>query len=117
MSEAIETTRENLGKVRRGGRGARRECCVALVLAHQHTTQLSTDVLEAIFGNVGTLMVFRVGATDAGLLANQLAADIPTPRDLINLPNYRMFVKLMIEGRQSKPFSAKTIAPLIPRHI
>ncbi|WP_075995564.1 type IV secretory system conjugative DNA transfer family protein [Salaquimonas pukyongi] len=88
---------------------------VALVLAHQHTTQLSKEVLEAIIGNVGSLMVFRVGATDAGLLANQLAADIPTPRDLVNLPNYRMFVKLMIEGRQSKPFSAKTIAPLMPR--
>lgn len=72
---------------------------------------------EAIIANVKTLMVLRVGATDTSLLANQLAADIPTPRDLVNLPNYRMFVKLMIEGRQSKPFSAKTIAPLIPRHI
>lgn len=83
---------------------------LGLILAHQHTTQLSKVVLEAIIGNVGTLMVFRVGAADAAILAKQLAADIPTPRDLVNLPNYRMFVKLMVEGQQTKPFSAKTFA-------
>jgi len=59
-------------------------------------------------GNVGTLVSFRVGATDAPLLAKQFAADLPTPRDLVNLPNYQMFVKLMINGVQSKPFTART---------
>ena len=69
--------------------------------------------LSTSSGPEDALMVFRVGATDAGLLANQLAADIPTPRDLVNLPNYRMFVKLIIEGRQSQPFSAVTLPPAV----
>ncbi len=81
---------------------------LGLVLAHQHTTQIDNDVLEAIIGNVGTLMAFRVGATDAAILAKQFGADIPGPRDLVNLANYEMYIKLMIDGRQSQPFSALT---------
>ncbi|MEM7068371.1 MAG: hypothetical protein AAF478_05750 [Pseudomonadota bacterium] len=54
-------------------------------------------------------MSFRVGASDAAIIAKQFAADIPTPRDLINLPNYHLFVKLMIDGTQTKPFSARTV--------
>lgn len=84
---------------------------VGLVLAHQHTTQLDPGVLEAILGNVGTLIAFRVGATDADILAKQFGADIPKPRDLVNLANYEMFIKLMIDGRQSHPFSAVTLPP------
>jgi len=75
----------------------------------QHTAQISTEVMQSIWGNVGTLVSFRVGATDASLLAKQFAADVPTPRDLVNLPNYQMFVKLMINGVQSKPFTARTV--------
>jgi hypothetical protein len=66
------------------------------------------DVTE-IFGNVGTIITFRVGATDATLLARQFGADVPEPRDLVNLANYEFFVKLMIDGTQSKPFSARTL--------
>lgn len=84
---------------------------VGLVLAHQHTSQLDPGVLEAILGNVGTLISFRVGATDADILAKQFGADIPKPRDLVNLGNYEMFIKLMIDGRQSHPFSAVTLPP------
>jgi type IV secretory pathway TraG/TraD family ATPase VirD4 len=84
---------------------------LGLVLAHQHTTQLDTNVLEAILGNVGTLMAFRVGATDAAILGKQFGQDIPRPRDLVKLANYEMFIKLMVDGRQSKPFSAKTVPP------
>ncbi len=84
---------------------------LGLVLAHQYTTQLDEDVLEAIIGNVGTLISFRVGATDAGILSKQFGHDVPMPRDFIGLANYEMFIKQMIDGAQSKPFSAKTIVP------
>lgn len=81
---------------------------LGLVLAHQHTSQIDNDVFEAIIGNVGTLMAFRVGATDAATIAKQFGADIPKPRDLVNLANYEMYIKLMIDGGQSQPFSART---------
>ena len=81
---------------------------LGLVMVQQHTSQIDAGVLEAILGNVGTLMAFRVGATDAALLAKQLGADVPAPRDLVNLANFEMFVKLMIEDRQSVVFSGRT---------
>ena len=84
---------------------------LGLVLAHQHTSQLDPNVFEAILGNVGTQMAFRVGATDAAILSRQFGADVPSPRDLVGLPNYEMYLKLMIDGTQSKPFSARTLAP------
>lgn len=79
---------------------------VSFTLSHQHIAQLSPNVFEAILGNVGTLISFRVGATDAAILSKQFGADIPQPRDLVNLPNYEMFNKPMINGNQSGPFSA-----------
>lgn len=55
-------------------------------------------MLEAIFGKVGTLISFRVGATDAGILARQFGSNVPTPADLTNLPNFEMFLKLVVNG-------------------
>jgi len=83
-----------------------RKYSLGLVLAHQHTDQLDRSILEAILGNVGTLITFRIGATDAPILARQLGDVLP--RDLVGLANYEMFIKLMIDGAQSKVFSAKT---------
>lgn len=82
---------------------------LGLIIAHQHTSQLDMNVLEAILGNVGTLMTFRVGATDAAIFAKQFGSDFPVARDLVGLANYEMFIKLMIDGNQSKPFSAQTV--------
>ncbi len=82
---------------------------LALVLSQQYTGQISNDIFQAILGNIGTLIAFRVGATDAAILTKQFAADIPELRDLVNLGNYEMFVRLMIDGRQSKPFSARSL--------
>ena len=79
---------------------------LGIVLAHQHTHQLDKSTLEAILGNVGTVTTFRVGASDAPILAHQLGE--VSPRDLIGLANYEMFIKLMIDGAQSKVFSAAT---------
>jgi type IV secretory pathway TraG/TraD family ATPase VirD4 len=77
-----------------------------LILAHQHTDQLDRHILEAIVGNVGTLIAFRLGAIDASLIAKQLGDTLP--HDLIGQANYEMFVKLMIDGNQSRAFSART---------
>lgn len=83
---------------------------LGLILAHQHASQLERKVHEAILGNVGTMIVFRVGANDAPLLARQLGLDSwsSDSSDLINLPNFRNFIRLMINGSQSKAFSSRT---------
>ena len=85
---------------------------VGLVLTTQHFAHIEPDVREAILGNVGTLISFRVGATDAALLARQFGEEVPRPRDLVNLANHEVFIKLMVDGVQSKPFSARTLPPL-----
>ena len=86
-----------------------RKYALGLILAHQHTSQLGQGVLDAILGNVDTWMSFRFGATDAAIMARQFASNRHEPRDLVNLPNHEIFVKLMIDGRQSQPFLAETI--------
>lgn len=88
-----------------------RKYALGLVISHQHTSQLDEQIREAIFGNVGTMISFRIGATDAGLVSRQFGDQIPQPRDLVSLPNYEMYLKLMIDGVASKPFSAATLAP------
>jgi hypothetical protein len=82
---------------------------LGLALATQYSSRLDEDVREAVFGNVGTLISFRVGAQDASLLTKQFGAELPTERDLVNLPNYEMYLKLMVDGAQGRVFSAKTI--------
>lgn len=79
---------------------------LGLVLTHQHTSQIDMKVLDAILGNAGTLIAFRLGASDAAIFSRQLGGDIPTAGDLIGLPNYQMYVKMMIDGAQSRAFSA-----------
>lgn len=84
---------------------------LGLTLTTQHFARIDDNAREAILGNVGTLISFRVGATDANLLARQLGEDVPRPRDLVGLANHEMFVKLMVDGIQTKPFSARTLPP------
>jgi hypothetical protein len=81
---------------------------VGLVLAHQYLNQLDTDVRHAVLGNAGTLISFRVGPEDAATLAREFQPTFDT-LDLLNLPNYAMYLRLMINGTPSKPFSAMTI--------
>jgi hypothetical protein len=86
-----------------------------LIVAHQYIGQLvqekNTVVRDAIFGNVGTLIVFRVGADDAEFLEKEFD---PTYllNDLVNLTKYHIYLKLMINGVSSTPFSATTLAPI-----
>lgn len=81
-----------------------------LTVAHQYIEQLSDEVRAAVFGNVGTMIVFRVGATDAEFLEKEFFPDF-LANDFVNLPNYQVYVKLMIDGMTSKPFSARTLPP------
>jgi type IV secretory pathway TraG/TraD family ATPase VirD4 len=84
-----------------------------LILAHQYIEQLDEKIRPAIFGNVGTLISFRVGAEDAKYLAREFSP-IFDETDLINLPNHHIYLKLMIDGQTSQPFSANTL-PLVAK--
>jgi len=81
-----------------------------MTLAHQYIDQLDEKIRGAIFGNVGTIISFRVGIDDAEHLAKQFYP-IFKENDLINLPNYHIYLKLMIDGATSQPFSAITLPP------
>ncbi len=86
-----------------------------LIIAHQYIGQLatkdSTVVRDAIFGNVGTMIIFRIGATDADFLEKELEPEF-TIEDVVNLPNRQIYLKLMVDGVTSRPFSANTLPPL-----
>ena len=82
-----------------------------LIMAHQYIEQLGEIVKPAVFGNVGTLIVFRVGAADAEELVKEFTP-VFTEEDLVNLAKYEFYIKLMIDGVSSDPFSARGRAPL-----
>lgn len=82
----------------------------ALTLSHQHHAQIPREVREAILGNVGSLIAFRVGPTDAETLAEEFAPHFGA-LDLMNLPNHRAYVKLMVDGAPAPPFSAAALPP------
>ncbi len=84
---------------------------LCLVMAHQYVEQLSEKVKPAVFGNVGTMIVFRIGAADAEELVREFTPTF-TEEDLVNLPKYEMYLKLMIDGVSSDPFSARGLPPL-----
>lgn len=81
---------------------------LAVTMAHQHIIQADTAVFEAVMGNVGSMMAFRIGALDAPTISKQLG--IVSVSDLVSLPNYRAFVQLMVNGEKSRPFTATTWA-------
>lgn len=83
---------------------------LSLFLANQYIEQLDERIKAAIFGNIGTLIAFRVGARDAEYLKQEFAP-IFGPDDLINLAKYCMYLKLMIDGATSQPFSATSLPP------
>ena len=81
---------------------------VGFTIAHQYLQQLSPEIRHAVLGNVGTIITFRVGAEDAPYLAKEFQDEFDQ-MDLIQLANYRVYIKLMIDGTPSKPFSAATM--------
>ncbi|MEY4723752.1 MAG: hypothetical protein RLZZ324_1265, partial [Candidatus Parcubacteria bacterium] len=82
-----------------------------LIVAHQYIEQLDELVRAAIFGNVGTILAFRVGAADATFMEAEFMPRF-TPEDLVNLRKFEVYLKLMIDGASSEPFSAKTFPPI-----
>jgi type IV secretory pathway TraG/TraD family ATPase VirD4 len=84
-----------------------RKTAVSLTLAHQYLHQLDPDIQHAVLGNAGTIISFRVGPEDAVILAREFAP-IFGVIDLVSLPNFRIYLKLMIDGSPSRPFSALT---------
>ncbi len=82
-----------------------------LILANQYITQIDEKVRDAIFGNAGTLISFRVGAADAELLEKEYEP-IFMMNDIVNLQKYNIYLKLMIDGIAGNAFSATTLAPI-----
>ncbi|MBU1092111.1 TraM recognition domain-containing protein [Patescibacteria group bacterium] len=83
---------------------------LSLTVANQYMAQLTEDVRNAIFGNVGTLISFRVGADDAAGLAKEFAP-VFDENDLVNLNIYNIYLKLSIDGLTVPAFSAQTLPP------
>jgi len=84
---------------------------LCLILAHQYITQMEEGVRDAVFGNVGTIVSFRVGAEDAEFLEKEFMPEF-NASDLVNLAKYNIYLKLMIDGLAGRPFSADTLPPL-----
>ncbi len=84
---------------------------LALIIAHQYVAQMEEKVRDAVFGNVGTTISFRVGPLDAELLEKVFAPQF-TANDIINLGMAEIYLSLMINDIGSPPFSARTLPPL-----
>ena len=83
---------------------------VGFALVHQYAAQLDEALQAAVSGNVGTILCFRVGAPDAEVLAPHFWPDL-NAADLTRLPNYRLYVRLLVDGKPTEPFSAETFGP------
>lgn len=82
-----------------------------LILAHQYIAQMDDSVRDAVVGNVGTLITFRVGAYDAEVLEKEFAPEFDV-QDIVGLGFGNIYLKLMIDGMASRPFSAVTLPPI-----
>jgi CxxC-x17-CxxC domain-containing protein len=100
---ATESFKDILSEARKYG--------LALVLAHQYIAQMDDSVRDAVFGNVGTHIVFRVGPSDAEVLETEFSPEF-TADDIVNLGFANIYLKLSIDGVPSRPFSATTLPPI-----
>lgn len=83
---------------------------LSMILAHQYVKQLNEEISAAVFGNVGTMIVFRIGVEDAEIFERQFSP-VFNKFDLLNIPNYNAYVKLLINGHVSEAFNLRTIRP------
>lgn len=81
---------------------------LSLNIAHQFIGQLEDEIKDAVFGNVGSIAAFRVGAEDAEFLEKQFAP-VFTARDIMNLDNFNAYLKLLVDGKPMKPFNIETM--------
>lgn len=83
---------------------------LGLILAHQFIGQLKEDISKAVFGNVGSILAFRVGPEDAEFLEKNFSPTF-TKQDLVNVDNYQGFARVLIDNVLTKPFNIKTFPP------
>jgi hypothetical protein len=88
---------------------------LCLTLSHQYLDQLSPEVRQAVFGNAGTMITFRIGHTDAELLAKEFANTF-IPAQFVELDRYQILIRLLESGVASTPFPAKTMPMIENRH-
>lgn len=86
-----------------------------LVLSHQYLSQMPESLRSAVFGNIGTIISFRIGAEDGVYLEQEFSPTF-SAQHLIGLPAYEIYLKLCIDGKTSDPFSAKTLPPTTRSH-
>ena len=83
---------------------------LSLNIAHQYITQLEDNIKNAVFGNVGSMAVFRVGTEDASFLEPKFKPQF-TAADITKLDNYNAYMSMLVNGQPTKPFNLKTLAP------
>lgn len=84
---------------------------LSLNVAHQYIAQLPDDIKGAVFGNVGSMAVFRVGPDDAKYLESQFAPTF-TQADIMKIENYHAYIKMLVNGEPKKPFDITTLPPV-----
>jgi hypothetical protein len=84
---------------------------VGFTIAHQYLHQLEPDIRHAVLGNASTIISFRLGAEDAPYMEREFLGRFDQI-DLMQLPNHRIYLKLMVDGMPSPPFSASTLKPM-----
>lgn len=89
---------------------------LSLMMANQYIAQMPENVANAVFGNVGSIIAFRVGAQDAESLQREFMPVFEAP-DLINQNNYNIYIKMAIDGVTSAPFSSQTLMPLVQKSM
>lgn len=82
---------------------------LSLIMAHQFIAQLPENIRDAVFGNIGSLIAFRVGAADADFLAKQFSP-VFSERDLVNIDNFNACARLLVNGTTTPPFSLRTLS-------
>ena len=83
-----------------------------LIIAHQFIKQLKENIRDAVFGNVGSIVSFRIGPDDAEYMKNKFEP-VFTPSDLMNIDNLNAYVNLLIGGQTSRPFNMKALTELV----
>lgn len=92
-----------------------RKYALNLTVANQYVSQMPEEVRDAVFGNVGSMITFRIGANDAQVIGKYFTPPFE-PEDLIKLNNQHVFINMSIDGEKSIPFSAKTLRMPEPEH-
>ncbi|HMO78040.1 MAG TPA: type IV secretory system conjugative DNA transfer family protein [Candidatus Paceibacterota bacterium] len=85
---------------------------LSLTMAHQFIAQLDEEIKDAVFGNVGSMAAFRIGSEDAQFLEQQFSP-VFEAKDLMNVPNYNALIRMLANGTPTKPFSIKTLPPIV----